>query len=138
MTEAASGPATRASAAAPAWSSPEPSTDAPRDKLRENVDEIARARGLWADAWRRLARNRAALVAALILLLVALLAVLGPHWNPHPYDELDWENMAVPPQLAGSHWLGTDRLGRDLFVRTLYGVRISQPPATSAAGSTVS
>jgi oligopeptide transport system permease protein len=117
MTEAASGEESRVSAAVPAWVSPETAFVVPR--------EHRRARGLWADAWRRLARNRAAVVAAAILVFVALIAVLGPAWNPHPFDELDWENMAVPPQLAASHWLGTDRLGRDLFVRTLYGVRIS-------------
>jgi oligopeptide transport system permease protein len=82
-------------------------------------------RGLWVDAWRRLARNRAAVAAAVIVALITLLAVVGPSLSPHPYDELDWRNAAAPPQLTAAHWLGTDRLGRDLFVRTLYGVRIS-------------
>jgi oligopeptide transport system permease protein len=84
-----------------------------------------RARGLWADAARRLGRNRAALLAAGLLGIVALLAIVGPAFSAHAVDELDWENMAVPPQLAGGHWLGTDRLGRDLYVRTLEGVRLS-------------
>jgi oligopeptide transport system permease protein len=84
-----------------------------------------RAAGLWADAWRRLRGNRAALVAAALLAVVALLALVGPALSPHPFDELDWANMAVGPQFGASHWLGTDRLGRDLFVRSLYGVRIS-------------
>jgi oligopeptide transport system permease protein len=83
------------------------------------------ARGLWADALRRLVRNRAALIAASFIVAVAALAILGPALSPHPYDELDWGQMAVPPGLTAAHWLGTDRLGRDLFVRTLYGVRIS-------------
>lgn len=83
------------------------------------------ARGLWSDAWRRLRRNRAAIAAAGTILLIAALAFVGPLLSPHPYDAIDWEHMAVPPQLEAAHWLGTDRLGRDLFVRTLYGVRIS-------------
>ncbi|MGB8326079.1 MAG: ABC transporter permease subunit [Steroidobacteraceae bacterium] len=82
-------------------------------------------RGLWVDAWRRLARNRAAVAAAVIVALIAVLAVVGPSLSPHPYDELDWRHTAAPPQLTAAHWLGTDRLGRDLFVRTLHGVRIS-------------
>lgn len=83
------------------------------------------SRGLWGDAWRRLRRNRAAMVAATWIVLVSLLAVVGPSLSPHTHDALDWEHMGVPPQLEASHWLGTDRLGRDLFVRTLHGVRIS-------------
>lgn len=82
-------------------------------------------RGLWSDAWRRLRRNRAAMVALIWILLVAVLAVVGPYFSPHPFDELDWDHMGVPPQMEAAHWLGTDRLGRDLFVRTMYGVRIS-------------
>jgi oligopeptide transport system permease protein len=82
-------------------------------------------RGLWSDAWRRLKRNRAAMVAAAWIVLVSLLATFGPWFSPHEFDALDWEHMGVPPQLEAAHWLGTDRLGRDLFVRTLHGVRIS-------------
>jgi oligopeptide transport system permease protein len=87
--------------------------------------EAPAARGLWRDAGQRLARNRAALLAACLIVLIAVLAIAGPSFSPHAYDALDWEHMAVPPQIEASHWLGTDRLGRDLFVRTLYGVRIS-------------
>lgn len=70
-------------------------------------------------------RNRAALFAAGAVLLIALLALVGPALSPHSYDGLDWNHIAAPPQLANAHWLGTDRLGRDLFVRTLHGVRVS-------------
>ncbi|MDW8257905.1 MAG: ABC transporter permease subunit, partial [Gammaproteobacteria bacterium] len=83
------------------------------------------ARGFWSDAWRRLRRNRGALFAAALIAAITLLAFIGPHFSPYRFDELDWDNMTVPPSLEGSHWLGTDRLGRDLFVRTLHGVQLS-------------
>ncbi len=83
------------------------------------------ARGFWADAWRRLRRNRAAMVSATLILLISLLAFLGPSFSPHSFDAIDWDHMAVPPGGPNDHWLGTDRLGRDLYVRTLAGVQIS-------------
>jgi len=81
--------------------------------------------GLWSEARRRFRSDRLALTAAGVVLIIALLAALGPSMSPYAYDSLDWKHLAVPPGLQWSHWLGTDRLGRDLFVRTLYGVRIS-------------
>ena len=64
--------------------------------------------------------------ASLVLLaLVLVLALAGPALSPWHAEQLDWQRMAVPPGLDAGHWLGTDRLGRDLFVRTLAGVRVS-------------
>jgi oligopeptide transport system permease protein len=83
------------------------------------------ARGLWNDARRRLQGNPVVLTAAGLIVLIALLALFGPALSPYADDTLDWQNLAVSPQLQASHWLGTDRLGRDLFVRTLHGARIS-------------
>ena len=82
-------------------------------------------RGFRGDAWRRLARNRAAIIAAIVILLVTLVAFAGPAFSPHAFDAIDWDNMAVAPGGPNDHWLGTDRLGRDLYVRTLQGVQIS-------------
>jgi oligopeptide transport system permease protein len=56
---------------------------------------------------------------------VMLLAVIGPWLNPNSTDALDWTHVAASPGLASAHWFGTDRLGRDLFVRTLAGTRVS-------------
>ncbi len=81
--------------------------------------------GLWGSAARRLARNRVALVAGAILLLLLVLVVVGPWLSPHSYDQTDWDNMSLPPGLEGGHLFGTDPLGRDLFVRTLQGGRVS-------------
>ncbi|MCC6171731.1 MAG: ABC transporter permease subunit [Gammaproteobacteria bacterium] len=83
------------------------------------------SRGFWSDAWRRLRRNRASMVAATMIVLITLVAFIGPLLSPHAFDAIDWENMSVPPGGPNEHWLGTDRLGRDLYVRTLHGVQIS-------------
>ncbi|MEZ5499674.1 MAG: ABC transporter permease subunit [Steroidobacteraceae bacterium] len=80
---------------------------------------------LWGAAWRRLLRNRAAVVAALVLAATAGLAIAGPLLSSYEIDALDWDNIAVPPVSVAGHWFGTDRLGRDMFVRTLAGTRLS-------------
>ncbi len=87
-------------------------------------------------AWGRLRRSRRATIAFAVILLLVALAVVGPWFNPNSYDAIDWSNIAVPPGLAGAHWWGTDRLGRDLFVRTLDGTRISL--AVALVATTVS
>jgi oligopeptide transport system permease protein len=85
----------------------------------------AAPRGLWSEAGRRLRRDRAACAALALIALLVLLAMLAPSLSPWAYDSLDWRHLAVPPGLEAQHWFGTDRLGRDLFVRTLAGVRLS-------------
>jgi oligopeptide transport system permease protein len=89
------------------------------------MSEPAAGHGLWSDARRRLEANHLALAALAVIMAVACLAVLAPLLSPWSYDSLDWRHLGAPPGLTASHWLGTDRLGRDLFVRTLYGARLS-------------
>ncbi len=87
-------------------------------------EEIA-GRSLWVDAWRTLRRNRAATVAAVIIGCMSVLVVIGPWFSQYSYDFTDWSNLSLGPSLQTGHIFGTDTLGRDLFVRTLYGGRIS-------------
>ncbi len=87
-------------------------------------EEIA-GRSLWQDALARLRRNRAAVVSLFVLGFIALLAVFAPYLSPHPFDEVYWDAIRAPPDFAAAHWFGTDANGRDLFVRTLYGARVS-------------
>ncbi len=89
----------------------------------ENFSPID-SRSLWQDAWRRLLKNKAAVVSGFLLLCFVFLIVFGPMFSAHQYDELDFESISSPPDLSG-HLFGTDGLGRDLFVRTLMGGRIS-------------
>ncbi|HET7226401.1 MAG TPA: ABC transporter permease [Candidatus Eisenbacteria bacterium] len=79
---------------------------------------------LWSDAWRRLRRNRAALVAGAFLVVVGALAIAAPHL-PFLADPTaqDLRLSATPPSRL--HPLGTDDLGRDTLARVIYGGRIS-------------
>ena len=79
---------------------------------------------LWADAWRRLAQNRMAVIATIIFGVILLLCLIGPlFFAQHSGETNDLANTFKKPSI--SHWFGTDDLGRDLFVRTLEGGRIS-------------
>jgi oligopeptide transport system permease protein len=84
-----------------------------------------KGRSLWLDAWNVLRRNRAAVVAGGLILAMAVLVIVGPWLSPWGYAHTDWENTSIGPDWESRHVFGTDALGRDLFVRTLYGGRIS-------------
>lgn len=85
---------------------------------------------LRADAWHRLLNNRMAVAGLALLALMALACIIGPWISPHTYYEQDLLNTNAPPD--GSHWLGTDELGRDLLTRILVGGRISFAVAGAA------
>ena len=86
-----------------------------------------RRAGLWADAWSRLRRSRAAWIAALVLGALVLASLVGPALSAYAVDQVDWTQAALasPPSLDTGHWFGTDANGRDLFVRVWIGTRVS-------------
>jgi oligopeptide transport system permease protein len=77
------------------------------------------------DAARRLRSNPGAMLAITVIGAMILLALVGPAFNPNGSETLDWLHVAARPAAQGAHWFGTDRLGRDLYVRTLEGARVS-------------
>ena len=87
--------------------------------------EPVKGRSLWIDAWQVLRRNRAAVFAGALIMVMAMLVIVGPWLSPWAYDHTDWANTSIGPDWESRHYFGTDALGRDLFVRTLYGGRIS-------------
>jgi oligopeptide transport system permease protein len=77
----------------------------------------------WQDAWRRLKKNKMAMVGLYMIMFILALAVVGP-WLTHiSYSDQNLVKANLPPD--SEHWFGTDNLGRDIFVRVLYGARIS-------------
>jgi oligopeptide transport system permease protein len=83
------------------------------------------ARSLSGQAWLRFRANRAAMMALYVLAAIVLLAIFGPLLSPFAYDEMDWAAFTQPPSLANGHIFGTDTSGRDVFVRTMIGARVS-------------
>ena len=77
------------------------------------------------DVARRLRSNPGAVWAMFVILSIVLLTLVGPWFNPNGIETLDWSHVASQPALQSAHWFGTDRLGRDLFARTLAGTRVS-------------
>jgi oligopeptide transport system permease protein len=83
--------------------------------------------GLWRDAFRRLLRNRLAMVGLLLLVTLAGFAVVGGMSDRveryDPYLDQDYAHLQEGP--SAEHFFGTDNLGRDNWSRVLAGVRIS-------------
>ncbi|HTD74659.1 MAG TPA: ABC transporter permease subunit [Steroidobacteraceae bacterium] len=82
-------------------------------------------RQIAGDALRRLRANPAAVLAMFVMSGIVVVTLFGPWLNPNNTQALDWLHLAARPGSENAHWFGTDRLGRDLFARTLAGTRVS-------------
>lgn len=85
---------------------------------------IAGGRSLWDDARARLLRNRAAVASMWVLAFLVIVAVFGPMVWVHDYRTIS-DLRTINPTLENWHIFGTDLQGRDLFARTMIGLRIS-------------
>lgn len=75
------------------------------------------------DAWRCFKKNKLALGGLVFLSIMILLAIFVPMVSPYTYDAQDLDLRNALP--SASHLLGTDKLGRDILVRLMFGARIS-------------
>lgn len=100
-------------------------TDAVPAQEHLKGEQPIKGRSLWDDARNRLLNNRAAVAAMVILGVILLLVIFAPAVSPYAYDYPDWDNIQQPPSVENQHYFGTDGIGRDLFVRTFHGGRIS-------------
>ncbi|WP_343796178.1 ABC transporter permease [Bacillus carboniphilus] len=93
-------------------------------KMDLNSEYIARpSKSYWADAWSRFRKDPLAMFGLCVVILITLAAIFGPMFSEYTYDGQDIENGNQGP--SAEHWFGTDKFGRDIFIRTLYGARIS-------------
>ncbi|MFY9223465.1 MAG: ABC transporter permease [Blastocatellia bacterium] len=85
--------------------------------------ELVIGTSLWQDAWRRLKKNKLAVLGAIVLMFIITVSLLGPMFSSYTYDQINLDRGSEPP--SWDHWFGTDQLGRDILVRSLIGGRIS-------------
>ena len=98
--------------------------------MEETVEQNVKGTSLWGDAWKRLLKNRLAVLGLVVLAIMVVLVTVGPpiftaitgiraDYIPQDGNLI----KSFPPSLQ--HPMGTDEAGRDLFARVLQGGRIS-------------
>ncbi|WP_198942000.1 ABC transporter permease [Anaerovibrio sp. JC8] len=85
--------------------------------------EQAPSMGYWQDAWIRLKKDKAAMLGLGFIVLMMLAAIFIPMFSSISYADQDFNQTNLAP--SWDHLFGTDNLGRDMFIRVLYGARIS-------------
>jgi len=82
-----------------------------------------RRASLWGDAWRRLIKNKLAIIGGIGVLVLILTALVADQLMRFGYARQHLADHGVSPN--PTYWLGADLLGRDLYSRIIYGARIS-------------
>ncbi|GGN96571.1 oligopeptide transport system permease protein OppC [Saccharibacillus kuerlensis] len=105
--------------------------------INERESEVIKRESLtaWRDTWERLRSNKVAMSGLMALVLIILASIFAPmisYWV-HGYDYQTNDLLATNQPPSSLHWFGTDDLGRDMFVRTWSGARISLIVGVAAA-----
>ena len=119
-----------------------PAAPAPAAPPPEALMNLPKGSSLWSDAWKRLRRNKLAIIGMIVLILIVLACFLGPAFlasgskaeTVEAFTEItNADHKHLPPGSTVTdqdgneqyYLFGSDSLGRDLFVRTLYAGQTS-------------
>lgn len=104
---------------------PRPRTGLDRefDKILERETQGTTKAPSQSRFWSKFVSNRLAVIGLIIFTFILVTAIAAPLLTPHDPRAIDLRSMLQAP--SAEHWFGTDRTGRDLFARVLYGGRIS-------------
>lgn len=92
--------------------------------LKKNVKtRIKTADSPWKATWSRFSRNKLAVIGFFIIVLMFVICFIGPLLSPYSLLDYDVKNTNSAPSAA--HWLGTDKLGRDILLRVMLAGRVS-------------
>ncbi len=86
-------------------------------------DSVTPSLPAWKDALNRFKKNKGAVVGLVCIVIIALMAIFAPMFSSWEFDAIDTSLANISPN--GTHFFGTDAYGRDLFVRTWEGTRVS-------------
>ena len=85
-----------------------------KDTVR--MESISRpSLSFWSDAWRRLRKNKSAVVGLCIVAIYAVLAIFAPIFSPYTQSEMDVNSQNA--FISAAHWLGCDSTGRDMWTQ---------------------
>lgn len=90
----------------------------------QNSETVVRpSMSYFQDAWRRLKKNKVAMISMFFLIFIALMCIFAPMIYPVAFDTQDLMNTNQGPSME--HFFGLDDLGRDIFARIWVGGRVS-------------
>ncbi len=95
----------------------------------EQIKQAAKKYSYWGGVWTRLKKNKLAMISLVGLIIIVLLCIFQPIFSKYTISEYVATEANQAPN--SQHWLGTDKIGRDLMVRLFYGGRISLGVAIS-------
>lgn len=92
-------------------------------KTEVRIKSVNKNRSYWGEVIYRLRKNRMAMLSLFILIVIIGMCIVVPFVSPYSIETTDMQNRDKSPNSV--HWLGTDKIGRDMFARLFYGGRIS-------------
>ncbi|NQW20271.1 MAG: ABC transporter permease [Chloroflexi bacterium] len=90
-------------------------------RLDQEISELPRSRGHWRNVWARFRRRRLAFISLILITFIYLLGIFAPVIQTHDYQETNLRRTQQGP--SAENWLGTDRAGRDIYTRVVWGIQ---------------
>ena len=85
------------------------------------TSELRGSRSHWQQVWANFRRRRLAFISLVIVAIIYLLGIIAPLIHTHDYQETNIGKTQQGPD--NENWLGTDRLGRDIYTRVVWGIQ---------------
>lgn len=77
----------------------------------------------WKAFYKKLSKNKAALIGGYFLIFVVITALVGPYFTSFDPTKIDYSIKLLKP--SAEHWFGTDHNGRDIFTRVIHGMQLT-------------